>query len=259
MTQVDVSAIKDYQVCARLYDYRHGDIVYEPLSHEKLVDIRYQNTMKNILTFLFHKKQSGNQPTFDFLVKKWEKLWFPQDTTVQDIMSMKIGSKDNYNLPAASTIGVRALRNVYAEFDKDPGIPLLIEEEFAVSLDNGIKLVDHFDLVMKYKDYYHVIKWGANISKTQPSSLLLDFAALRYAFEFRNSERNIGKVRYSFVDLALPTFKYVDFSVPDEDIETLRYWSKAIASDGVFIPRRGLTTHCKVCAFDTPCSKFKLV
>lgn len=255
---VSIDAIKDYQICARLFDYRHGDQVYEPITAEKLIDVRYQNTMKNILTFLFHKKQSGNQPTFDFLVKKWEKLWFPQDTTVQEIMTMKIGTKDNYNLPSASNIGVRALRNVYSEFAGDPSIPMLIDEEYAVSLGNDIKLIDKIDLVLKYKDYYHVIKWGANISKTHPSSLLLDFAALRYAFEFRNSERELGKVKYSFIDLALPTFKSVDFEVPDEDIETLKYWSKAIANDEIYAPRRGLTTHCKVCAFDTPCSKFKL-
>lgn len=258
MLNLTVDAVKNYQICARLYDYRHDDVVYEPLPNEKLVDIRYENTLKNVLTFLFHKKQSGSPPTYDFLVKKWEKLWFPPETTVQDIMSMKTGTKDNYNLPAGSAIGVRALGNVYNNFIDDDAVPLLIDEEYVVALDKQIVLKGKFDLVLKYKDRYNVIKWGARISKTQPSSLLLDFAALKYAFEYRNQDKNLEKVTYSFVDLSLPTYKPLKFDILQDDIETLKYWSKAILSDDIYIPRRGLTTHCKTCAFDVPCSKFKL-
>jgi hypothetical protein len=254
-----VNAIKDYQTCARLYDYRYNNQVYEPTDNEKLIDERYSNVMKNILTFLFHKKQSGTPPTFDFMIKKWQKLWFPKDITVQKIMTMTNDASNKHNISNGSSIGVRALQNVYEHFENIDAIPLLVQEKFIVSLTKGVRLEGEFDLVLKYKDYDHVIKWGSNLTRTPTSNLLLDFAALKYAYEYRNSGKKLGPVKYSFIDLALPKFNQTDFDIPLEDIQSLKYWSEALRDDQVFMPRRGLTTHCSVCAFDIPCSKFKIV
>ena len=257
MNSVNIKSIKDYQVCARLYDYRYGDDIYEPMSTEKLFEMRYENVLKNILTFLFHKKQSGNTPTFDFTVKKWQKLWFPKDVSISDILTIQTSTVSEYTIPGAANVAVRGLRNVYDHFDGDPSIPMLIDEEFTVPLTKNVRLTDKFDLVLKYPDHYKVIKWGASIRKQSISNLLLDFAALKYAFEYKNSDKAPLNVKYCLIDLSTPELKIHEYSIEQDDIDVVKYWSNAIVNDKHFLPRRGLTTYCRYCPFDKPCSKFK--
>lgn len=256
MIQLTVKDIKDYQTCALLYAYRNVNPIYEYIPNHMLMDGRFESALKNVLTFYFHKKQSGSQPTFDYLVKKWEKLWFPKDTLVADIMLGKHNST-NYSLAKASNIAVQGLQGMYETFSQDYSIPLLIDEPFSVALGKTSTLNGVFDLVMRSKEgKFTVYKWGANIKKAKLSALQMDFAALKYSFDYRNSDREIGDVDYVFFDLSLPSPKPVKMEPNSEDVDSLKFWAKSILTDETYAPRRGLTTYCKECPFDSPCSKF---
>lgn len=254
-----VKSIKDYQTCALLYNYRHIENSYEPLGKRTLLDVRFENTLKKIASFFFYKRQAGITPSWSALLNRWERLWFPKDMTAWDIMT---DAQDpmHGNVAGYSADATAALLKFHEFFSADNSDALLIDEPFLVQLSSsGMRLEGAFDLVLrsaKTKEY-QVIKWLTRGQKTQASDLLMDFAALKYAFDHRNSGRDIKRVTYGSYDLtasAKSTIKVYD--IEDTDVNALKYWAREAWEAEVFVPRRGLTSYCRSCPFDIPCSKF---
>ncbi len=49
---------------------------------------------------------------------------------------------------------------------------------------------------------------------------------------------------------------FIEYQITEEDIDSLEYWCDTIVEKEIFVPRRGLTSYCKKCPFDTPCLKW---
>jgi len=256
---VDVEGIKDFQTCERLYDYRHLQKEYEPIYGRDLLAMRFENTLKKVVTFFFYKKQAGSVPSYSALLNRWEKLWFNKDTTAYDI-AVEQHESFYKNQASYSTDAAAALLNFYEDFTNDPSIPLLIGESFTVPLRRNIHLTGEFDLVLRTKDQYRVIKWSSKVKRPSPGSMILDFAALKVAFDYRNEGKTLN-VQYGLYDLASthPGFNIAD--VNPEDIAALNYWANEAWTEvhgrKVFASRRGLIQYCKGCPFDKPCSTWK--
>ena len=55
MLKLTVKELKDYQLCGRLYDYRHVDKLTEKIGGRDLTYIKYENALKSIVNFFFYK------------------------------------------------------------------------------------------------------------------------------------------------------------------------------------------------------------
>lgn len=256
---VTPESIKDFQTCARLYDYRYNDGDKEFISRRDLLAARYENTLKKIVSFFFYKKQGGYVPSYSALLNRWERTWFPKDMSAYDIAVEQHESAYG-NLASYSNDATTALLSFYETFAEDKGEPFLIDEQVVVSISDDIRLETNFDLVLRYREHnlFRIIKWSGKKRKPTAASLMTDFAAIKYAFDMKNRGRGIS-TSYGFYDLASsrPGFHSVD--VDENDINTLLYWARDMDKEDVFPSRRDLTAYCKVCPYyDGPCKDWVL-
>lgn len=256
ITQLTAESIKDYQTCGLLYKYRHMDDMYESISSRDLMSVKYENTIKKLAAFFFYKKQGGIVPSMSAILNRWEKLWFPKETSAYDIAVEKHESLWG-NLSSMNTKAVSCISQFYEDFHADNRDPILVNENFLSSVTPTVRVSGAFDVVLrdpKTKDI-SVIKWLASPKRPNLSSLSVDFSILKYAFDSKNPDKS-SSTRYYAYDIGSEKNSLVEVEVKDLDINTLIYWSKEIGGRKNFVPRRGLTIYCKKCPFDSPCREF---
>lgn len=249
-------SIKDYQTCALLYRYRHMDNMYESIGSREVMSTKYENTLKKLAAFFFYKKQGGIVPSMSAILNRWEKLWFPKDASAYDIATEKHESLWG-NLSSLNTKAVNCISGFYDDFYDDNKDPILVNESFMVPIYSDVVLNGVFDAVLRnpIDKSIHVIKWLASPKRPNLSSLSMDFSILRYAFEHKNPDKAKSTKYYAY-DLGSEKNALIEVDVQDADISTMKYWAKQVSQSSVFMPRRGLTSYCKKCPFDSPCADF---
>lgn len=249
-------SIKDFQTCARLYDYRYNDQLYEPIHQRALMAERFENILKKVVAFYFYKKQGGSVPSYSALLNRWERLWFPKEMTAYDL-AVEQQETVSGNLATYSNDAATALLKFYEDFTDDPSQPLLIDEAFTVPVRREIRLQGRFDLVLRFKDHYKIIKWSASSRRPSLGTLNIDFATLKYAFDYRNIAKDLN-ITYGLYDLASSKPGFVKVEVEKEDVDGLKFWTGEIFDEKVYPSRRDLTQYCKVCPhYEKPCAQWK--
>lgn len=255
---LNAKSIKDYQTCARLFDYRHNDKLYESINKRELAVDRFEETMKRVVTFFFYKKQGGNVPSYSALLNRWERLWFPKGTDAFDIATEQHSGLYKNNA-SYTTEASSALLAFYEKFAEDDGEPYLVDDNFIVPFTDKIKLEGSFDLVLRYRPQrtFVVMKWSARGKKPALSNLNVDFSILKHAFNYKTTSITGYNKIYGLYDLtsSKPGFEIV--KVTKEDLDALTFWASSIVEEKVFPSRRGLTPYCKVCPFDRECKDWK--
>lgn len=256
MQEITIEAVKDFQMCSLLHDYRHRQNLLEPIAGNSLVPDRYDEVMRQIVSFFFTKVQGGWIPSYNVLVKKWEKLWFPKDMTAYDLSVAQITPIQAGFLNASNTAAM-ALLKFRNDFSEDLGMPLLINEDFVVPIYQEYCLKGSFDFVLKLKNKVTIYKISTSFVRPQLSRLRMDFAALRYSFGYRSAGKDL-EIDFKLYDLGSHNPGIVDIDVSPEDVRALMFWAKESLTTKFFVPRRGLTAACKGCPFDKECSEFEI-
>lgn len=249
MYTTTVASIKDYQLCARLYDYRYNLNLSEPVLGRDLLSTRYENTLKKVVTFFFYKKQGGITPSYNALLNRWERLWFPKDMTAFDMASEQHASWHG-NLASFSNAAAASLLQFHEDFAEINADPIMIDEKFFIPLSKTVRLEGVVDLMLRSKSGTHIIKWSASQKRPSISGLLLDFAALRAAIEYKTRTN----ATYSIYDVGSAKPGIIGMSPKKQDVNALSFWAHDLAEAEVLVPRRGLTAYCKSCPFDEPCA-----
>ena len=80
---------------------------------------------------------------------------------------------------------------------------------------------------------------------------------LEYAFRYRNDNTGID-AHYHLWNFGsyMPGDK--EIMIEKKDIQLLKYWAGELQNETVFAPRRGLTSYCKSCPYDLPCSRWEV-
>lgn len=255
MKQLTVEAIKDYQTCGLLYNYRHEEKMPETILSRELVSTRFENTIKSVINYFFYKKQGGIVPSYSSLLNRWEKLWFNKSTTAYDIIHEQHESFYG-NTASLTSKAAAALLEFYEAHANSSAIPIAIDEDFYLPIDRLVKIKDKFDLILFENSNYCVYKWVFNFRNSHTSLYQMDFSVLYSAFKHKFPDR-ISRAKFGYYDLLSSTQKFVEYEINEDDINALNYWCSTIEDDKKFVPRRGLTSYCKKCPFDKPCSKWK--
>lgn len=251
ITTLSVDAIRDYQVCERFYDYRYNDKEPEYVAARDLMAVRFENTLKRVASFFFYKKQAEIVPSFNALLNRWEKLWFPKDMDAYDL-AVEQQDVNKGNLASYSNAAAAALEQFHDIFSKDKSDPILIDEPFLLTLSKNTRLEGRIDLMLRDRHRTRVLKWTGR--KRGSNTLILDFAAMRMAIEHR--EVRPKNLQFGLYDLSSVKGKYEEFEVSQADEDSIRYWINEIESKEVYVPRRGLTSYCRTCPFDKQCSEW---
>jgi hypothetical protein len=255
MTRLTVQAIKDYQVCSLFYSYRYEDKEYEPLNNRVLMADRFHETLTRVVAFFFYKKQSGVTPSYNAIINRWERLWFPKDMDAYDV-AVEQHTVSHGNLTQYSTQAAKGLLKLYEDFEDKSIQPILIDEDYSVPIRSDIILDGTLDLVYRIDGEYHVIKWVTTQKRPTMPSLVMEFAGTRAAYDHRKPAGQ--KVNYAIYDLGSDNPGRVDYDMTDVPAGMIEYWAEQ-AKLGEFVPRRGYTAYCKGCPFDIPCKGFSFV
>lgn len=256
MLKLSIKELKDYQLCARLYDYRHVDNIPEKIGGRELTYVKYENALKSIVNFFFYKKQSGSVPSYSSLLNRWEKLWYPKGTTAYDIAHEQHESFYGNNASLTSR-AASALLAISENFADDSIIPMVIDEEFIVPINNNVAITDRFDLIYYQSGKVYVIKWVFNIKFKKQYLYSTDFAVMNMSY-FNKYGKKIDITEFGYYDLLNPKSNFTKFETKKEDIETLDAWCSTLVEDKLFLPKRGLTSYCASCPYDSPCSKWNV-
>ena len=255
MKELTIEAIKDYQTCALLYSYRHEENLVETIHSRELFSTKFENTLKSVINYFFYKKQGGFTPSYSSLLNRWEKLWFAKDATAYDIIHEQHESFYG-NTASLTSKAASALLDFYNEFSEDDSIPMAIDQGFYVPVGNSVKIKSHFDLILYKNGEYFIYKWVFNFRTSHTSLYQIDFSVLNEAFGHKFPHK-ISKAHFGYYDILASSQKFVEYEVNEEDSKALKYWCSTMDEDKKFVPRRGLTSYCKKCPFDKPCSKWK--
>ena len=255
MKQLTVEAIKDYQTCALLYNYRHEEKLIETIHSRELFSTKFENTLKSVINYFFYKKQGGFTPSYSSLLNRWEKLWFSKDTTAYDIIHEQHESFYG-NTASLTSKAAAALLDFYNQFSEDNAVPMAIDQPFYVPVGNSVKIQSNFDLILYKYNQYYVYKWVFNFRTSHTSLYQIDFSVLSEAFRHKFPQKAL-KVHFGYYDILAASQKFIEYEVNEEDAKALKYWCSTIEEDDKYVPRRGLTSYCKKCPFDKPCSKWK--
>lgn len=255
MNTFTVPQVKDFMVCELFYKYRYLDKEHESISGREQMTRRFESTLKRVASFFFYKKQGGITPSYNSLLNRWEKLWFPKDMTAYDL-AVEQHEVVHGNLASLSNSAAITLMQFHEDFAGDKADPVLIDEKFLVPMGKDTRLEGTIDLVTRLGDEYKLYKWAVRQKRPALGSLTLDFAAQRLAFEFRNEVKK--KVSYTLYDIGSARPGSIAVDPSESDVRALRFWADEAASTKIFVPRRGLTSYCRGCVFDKPCSNFAI-
>ena len=256
MLKINLKQLKDYQVCARLYDYRHIDRIPERIGGRELNNIKFENTLKNVVNFFFYKKQSGSAPSYSSLLNRWEKLWYPKGTTAYDIAHEQ-HEGFHANNASLTTKAASVLLGISENFSDPDIIPMAIDEEFIVPINDKVAVSDRFDLIYYHNNKIYVVKWVFNIKFKKQYLYATDFAVLNMSY-WNKYGNKIDNTKFGYYDLLNPKQNFTEFESKKEDVETLSAWCNSLDEEKFFLPKRGMISYCSSCPYDSQCSKWTL-
>jgi hypothetical protein len=254
MLHITLQQLKDFQTCERLYDFRHIEKMPETIGGRQLLSLKFESTLKSIVHYFFYKKQAGVTPSYASLLNRWEKLWFPKDSSSFDIIYEQ--HETLYGNTASLTSKAAAvLLELIENFGEQDIIPIGIDEEYIVPITQNVAIKDKFDLIYLKNKKIYVIKWVFNFKLKDKNSYVFDFSVMNAAFTNKFPDKK-DKTIFGYFDLMNQKSDFVQFTTEIEDLDALKYWCDSLYEEKIFPSRRGLTSYCKSCPFDKPCLKW---
>lgn len=255
MLKLAVDSIKDFQTCERLYDYRHKEQMPEKIYSRDIYSIKFESTIKNIIHYFWFKKQAGISPSYSSLLNRWEKLWFPKNTSSYDI-AMEQHESVYGNLASLTTKATSILLKFHETYSDLDLIPISISDTYVAAVNKNVKIEDRIDLVYRKNSNNYVIKFIFGFKNNSTHMYQVDFSCMYLAFRSKHPSK-IHETKFGYIDLLSNNLNFFEYEVTSEDLDSLEYWCDTIYGKEIYVPRRGLTPYCKKCPFDDPCSKWR--
>ena len=254
MIQISIQQLKDFQTCERLYDFRYNEKLPETIGSRTLNTIKFENTIKSIVHYFFYKKQAGITPSYSSLLNRWEKLWFPKDSSSYDIIYEQHETLYG-NMASLTTKAASVLMELIENFGDSNLIPIGIDEDFIAPITSRVAVKDKFDLIYFKDGTVHVLKWMFNYKLKYQHTYMVDFSIMNVGYQNKFGNK-VHEAKFGYFDLLNQKSYFNEFIVEQGDIEAVKYWCDSIVDEETFPSRRGLTSYCKVCPYDKPCSKW---
>jgi PD-(D/E)XK nuclease superfamily protein len=258
MLTLGTESVRDYQACELFYELRYLHQEREPVEGRSMLQRRYDDSLRKVAAFYFYRRQSGLAPSYNALLKRWEKIWFPKDMDAYDIAVEQHTSISNFASYASSAS--MALLRFYETFSgaTNFGDPISIDQQFLVSLDRDVRLQGTYDLVLTKRYEHRVVMWWTRSRVPPIDQLALDFSALKYAYEWdRGRDWQGMSISYWLYNLASPSAALTRVDINGDDVAQFIYWARRARDTDTFVPRRGLSTYCRGCPFDSLCIGWK--
>lgn len=248
------SDIRDYQACSLYYHFKTTEPVTK-IGINELNQERFSNSMKKVISYFFYKRQGEATPSYNSLLKRWEKIWFPDKMDSYDLIHEQHNIVGKNTATYSNTAAGLLLRFFNDFAKKDKGIPINIDQEHLIPLIDGVRLSGNTDLILKYgADSYRIIKWESAIKKKIKTFYRYDFATMKLAHMHSTGRADSSEVSYELYGVGSDSdFGPVNHSPTKRDIDWLFYWAHKIKEQEIRVPSKGFTTYCSGCQWDRKC------
>lgn len=263
MLNITIDSLRDFQACPLYYKFEHLDNVKNRTTQLRVTRRLFKETLISIVNYFFYKKMSWQEPSYKVLESRWEKKWI-KDVSTKDLITNKTSATNAYPTDAYyTTKATSALRTFHKWFADSQAEVVLIDESFIVPLNKDVSLSGSFDCILRTaradgEGYdYQIYVWSVNLSNKSVDYWATHFAALDFAFRYRNNFASDLKVSYYLWDFTDPAPGVKQFLIDKKDHYVLKQWASSIATNhGHYYPVRGLSAYCKGCKFDKLCLKW---
>lgn len=255
--EVTPQQIRDYEACARYYDFKYNDKLKERKNTRAARSQEFEDTIHKVANYYMYKKQAFGDPTLNSLWNRWQRDWYG-DTTPVEIAKMQNSVQQNSKV-AYSTRALEVMQVFYDDFKDVKGDQVfwLNEDYIAPILDKKAVLTGKVDLVIRQKkeNRFHIYKW---INSTEPlDSYTYELAAADYAFKYRYDFKDIETRHYVWSFYGSKIGK-TEVQLEHKDFDTMGYWADQMINDEIFMHRYGYSTYCKGCPYETSCLRWQI-
>lgn len=148
MNTIDIQEIIDYAKCPMFYAFK-----YEYKQHKTdYVNIieKYNNDIHKVIYYSFSKIQDGSPMRIEDIKVAWGRAWIKDKRKNSLIFSDTPSNKDMYNDKRKR--GFDSLVSFYRSFSKNPGFPVMINEEYKLNISNSLILTGRYEVVRELED-----------------------------------------------------------------------------------------------------------
>lgn len=249
--------IRDYEACARFYDFKHIQNLKERKGTRAARTAEFEEAIYRVINYFLYKKQAFSDPTLNSLWNRWQRDWYG-DMTASDIAKMS-NSIQQRSKTAYGTRALEVMKEFYDEFKNVRGDQIFwLNEDYIVPiLDKKVNLTGKVDLVVRQKKEgrFHIYKWVNSLETA--NYWKYDLAAADYAFKYRYNFKNIETKHFTWSFLGAKIGS-TEVELDRKDFQTMGYWADQITNDEIFMSRYGYSTYCKNCPFESACQHWEL-
>jgi hypothetical protein len=249
--------IRDYEACARYYDFKHNDKIKVRSNSRSLKSQTFLDTVYRVASFYVFKKQSYEDPSLTSLLNRWQKDWYGPETKAIDLAKAKNSVQQN-SQTAYSTRAIETLKLFYEDFSDLKADELFwLNEEYVVPItDKKIPLGGKADLVTlrKRSKQIDIYQWGhTTISLDEwKYNLIGTEMALRHHHDL--SEYTFKHHIWSFLGNSIGKRT---FTLEQKDFDLMMYWLEQMQDDEIYASRFGHVVLCKTCPYAGKCNNWK--
>lgn len=256
METITPQAVKDYLVCPLYFDYKHIEKDYATYQKKEIYKERYLNVLRRVVSLFFYRRQAYDAVTYNMLVKRWEKLWFPKGMAYE---ALAYGDTNRHNPTGTiihyNSMALAALERFFHLFSTDVGTPIVINEDRLVQVTDSLRIKAPIDLVLQYKDgSRRVVQWQVGTPRFGKHEQMLNFAAIYLAM--KSDGFYTPDTTFCIYDFHEFKAKMRRIELTEEDVKRFIYWTECISNRSDPIPSRGFTPYCNSCPFDKQCKDY---
>lgn len=148
MATIDIEEIIDYAKCPMLYafkyKYKHHKTDYVNITE------KYNEDIHKVIYYSFSKIQNGSSMRIEDIKVAWGRAWIKDKRKNSLVFSDTPSNKDIYNDKRKK--GFESLMSFYKKFNKNPGFPVIINEDYKLNITNSLVLTGKYEVVRELED-----------------------------------------------------------------------------------------------------------
>lgn len=148
MNTIDIQEIMDYAKCPMYYAFKYKYQEHKT-DYVNIIE-KYNDDVHKVIYYSFSKVQDGLPMRIEDIKVAWGRAWIKDKRKNSLIFSDTPSNKDIYNDKRKR--GFDSLVAFHKAFSKDPGFPVMINEEYKLNISSNLILTGRYEVVRELED-----------------------------------------------------------------------------------------------------------
>lgn len=140
-----IKELKDYSKCPMLYKLKYMSNLPKKFD----ISEKFENDLRKVAFRLFRDMCDKGEANMNSIKELWGNLWIKKKKVSNFVYHAPKCWRDNYN--NYNKKGIKAIVSIFDKLSDKPGTLVIIDQDYSVSLPNGIKVTGTWDIVREVK------------------------------------------------------------------------------------------------------------